>query len=318
MLPLEVSNVENHALVKVKDEAKEWHLCYGHLNVKGLKLLHHKRVCFDNLKKFKAMVEKQSDAAIKIPRTDRGGEFCSNNFSVFCEVIITLDLAAPYTPEQNGVAERRNRAVLEMARSLLKAKELPNSFWIEAVATTMFLLNLSPIMDVPNRTLHEVWRGARPSVSHLRIFGCITYVLVNSQLHTKLDEKSEKSIFIWYCSQSKAYRLYNLVSGKVIICKNVIFDEIASLKRQRDKENPLLSLEITDSNTKIAYSNTINTPNKIPTNSPLSTSTPHNNSSSEKTPPRKFRSIKEIYETCTFALLVSDPLTSEQAIRKEE
>ena len=89
-------------------------------------------------KKFKAYVEKQSGCVIKKLRTDNGGEFCSNDFDAFCEEFgIYKQLTAPYTPEQNGVAERKNQTVVEIARSMLKAKNLPNLFWAEAVATAI-------------------------------------------------------------------------------------------------------------------------------------------------------------------------------------
>ena len=73
-----------------------------------------------------------------------------------------------------------------MSRSLLKAKEIPNEYWAEAIATSVYLLNLSPTKAVLNQTPFEAWRGIKPSVSHLRIFGCIAYALVNSQTHKKI------------------------------------------------------------------------------------------------------------------------------------
>jgi transposase InsO family protein len=135
--------------------------------------LQNKSEAFENFRKFKALVENQSESCIKALRTDRGGEFLSNEFNHFCEENgIRRELTAPYTPEQNGVAERKNRTVVEMARSLLKAKELPNQYWAEAVATSVYLLNISPTKAVLNQTPFEAWRGIKPSVSHLRIFGC--------------------------------------------------------------------------------------------------------------------------------------------------
>ena len=89
----------------------------------------------------------------------------------------------------------------------------------------MYLLNISPTKAALNQTPYEAWKGTKPLVSHLRIFGCIAYVLVNFRTRQKLDEKSEKCIFIGYSLESKAYRLYNPLSGKVIISRNVIFDE---------------------------------------------------------------------------------------------
>ena len=142
-------------------------------------------------------VEKQSGTCIKALRTHRGGEFLSKEFILFCEENgIRRELTTPYTPEQNGVAERKNRTVVEMARSMLQAKELPNEFWAEAVATSVYLLNISPTKVVLNQTLFEAWQGRKPCVSHLRVFRCICYALVNSYARQKLDEKLEKYIFV--------------------------------------------------------------------------------------------------------------------------
>lgn len=122
-----------------------------------------------------------------------------------------------------------------MARSMLKVKGLLNQFWGEAVAKTVYFLNISPTRVVLNQTPYETWKGKKSCVSHLKIFGCVAYALVNSC--SKLDEKSEKCIFISYNPQSKAYRLYNLISGKVIISRNVVFNEKACLSWNVDKED---------------------------------------------------------------------------------
>nr|GFC29516.1 retrovirus-related Pol polyprotein from transposon TNT 1-94 [Tanacetum cinerariifolium] len=101
-------------------------------------------------------VEKQSGKALKTLSTDRGGEFTSKDFDAFCDAHgIKRQLTAPYTPEQNGVAERKNRTVIEMARSMLKMKGMPDSFWAEAVAVAVQILNISPTKAVWNRTPYE-------------------------------------------------------------------------------------------------------------------------------------------------------------------
>lgn len=91
-------------------------------------------------------------------------------------------MTTPHTPEQNDVAERINQTVVERARSLLQEKGLSNGFWAEAMAKSVYLLNLYPKKDVMNRTSFEAWHDTKPSVSHLRVFGCITYAMVNSQV----------------------------------------------------------------------------------------------------------------------------------------
>ncbi|KAA0066378.1 retrovirus-related Pol polyprotein from transposon TNT 1-94 [Cucumis melo var. makuwa] len=101
--------------------------------------------------------KKQSGMFIKSLRSDRGGEFLSNNFNHFCKKHgIHRELTTPYTPEQNGVAERKNRTVVEMTRSMLQMKGLSNDFWAEAVSTSIYLLNISPTKAVMNKTPFEV------------------------------------------------------------------------------------------------------------------------------------------------------------------
>ncbi|KAA0053129.1 integrase [Cucumis melo var. makuwa] len=147
-------------------------------------------VCF---KSFKAFTENQSGYKIKTLRSDRGGEYIAfGNF--FKEQGIHHQMKARMTPQQNGVAERKNRTIMEMARSMLKAKNLPNEFWGDAVACTVYILNRAPTKSVPGMTPYEAWCGEKPSVSHLRVFGSIAYSHIPNQLRGKLDDKSEKCI----------------------------------------------------------------------------------------------------------------------------
>ena len=108
----------------------------------------------------------------------------SNEFNHFCEENgIRRELTAPYTLKQNGVVERKNRTIVEKVKSLLKGKGLPNQYQAEAIDTSVYLLNISPTKTVLNQAPYEAQKGTKPSVSHLKIFGCIAYALVNS--HTR-------------------------------------------------------------------------------------------------------------------------------------
>ena len=91
-----------------------------------------------------------------------------------------------YTPQQNGVAERKNRTVVEMGKSMLHEKGLPKLFWDEAVNTAVYLMNRSPTKAVHNMTPWEAWWKKRPSVKHLKVFGCICYALVPKELRHKV------------------------------------------------------------------------------------------------------------------------------------
>jgi len=118
--------------------------------------LENKSENFENFLKFKAMVENPSGCHIKVLHTDRGGEFLSKQFNLFCDKEgIQRELTVPYTPQQNGVAEQKNRTVVEMARSMLQARRLSNQFWAEVVSAAVYLLNLSPTRAVMNKTPYE-------------------------------------------------------------------------------------------------------------------------------------------------------------------
>lgn len=136
-------------------------------------------------------MEKQSRCHIKTLRTDRGGEYLSKEFNTFCEDNgIHRELTTPYTPQQNGVAERKNRTIVEMGRSMMNARGVPKHFWAEAVATAVYIhfLNISPTKAVYNRTPCEAWRGTKPEVSHLHIFGCVAYFWMCSLCFGKISK----------------------------------------------------------------------------------------------------------------------------------
>ena len=141
--------------------------------------LKKKSEVFDGFKEFKALVENQTEKKIKVLRTDNCGEFCSKEFEEFCKKCgIVRQKTTPYTPQQNGVAERMNKTLMERARSMLSGVRLGQEFWAKAVETTCYLVNRSPSSALEDKTPQEVWTSKKPSFSHLRVFGCDAYVHV--------------------------------------------------------------------------------------------------------------------------------------------
>jgi transposase InsO family protein len=131
-------------------------------------------------------------------RTDNGGQFCGNEFEEFCKKCgIARKKTTPYTPQQNGVAERMNRTLMEKARSMLNGVWLEQEFWAEAVSTTCYLVNRSHSSALDDTTPHEVWSGKKPSLQHIRVFGCDAYVHVPKENRSKLDNKAEKVYLYW-------------------------------------------------------------------------------------------------------------------------
>lgn len=144
------------------------------------------------LKKFKDLVEKQSGCSIKTIRSDRGGEYTSKEFDEYCKNEgIWKHLTAGYSLQQNGTVERKNRTIVEMARSMINEKGLPKNFWAEAVNTAVYILNRCSTKVVKDKTPIEAWNGMKPSVSHLTVFGCICYAHIPAEKRTKLDEKNQ-------------------------------------------------------------------------------------------------------------------------------
>ncbi|KAG8499415.1 hypothetical protein CXB51_005894 [Gossypium anomalum] len=181
---------------------------------------------FDVFNKFKALVENQSGCKIKALRTDNGSEYLSERFQKLCEESgIHHQLTNFYTPQQNGVCERKNRTVLNMARCLLFQSKLPSNFWAEAVNTSVYLLNRLPTHAVKDKTPFEGWYGLKPSVSHLKVFGCMCYALIPAERRTKLERRSAPGIFVGYSSTKKGYRVYDPSTKKILVSRDIRFNE---------------------------------------------------------------------------------------------
>lgn len=194
-------------------------------------LLKEKGEAFEKFKRFKTMVEQETGTTIKTLRTDRGGEFTSQEFQLFCETSgIQRHLTAPYSPQQNRVVERRNMTLLGMTRSILKHMEIPNYLWGEAVRHATYLINRVATRVLIEQTPYEVFRNKKPSVAHLRVFGCIGYAKVTTPHLNKLEDRSRTLVHLGIEPGTKAYRLYDLISRKIIVSRDVIFDENRSWK----------------------------------------------------------------------------------------
>ena len=134
-------------------------------------------------------------------------------------------LTAPYTPQQNGVVERRNQTVVSMARCLLKARGVPVKFWGEAVTTAVYLLNRGTTKSVAGKTPYEAWHGRRPSVQHLRVFGCVVHVKVTRPNLKKLEDRSTPMVLFRYEAGSATYRVYDPATDRVHVSRDVMFEK---------------------------------------------------------------------------------------------
>lgn len=138
-------------------------------------------------------------------RTDNGLEFVNDELTkIFNQFGVKHELTVPYTPQQNGGAEREMRTVMELARTMLYAKEMQLKFWAEAVNTAVYVLNRTGTSTVAQKTPYELWYGQPAKFNHLRSFGEEVYVHLPKEKRRKLDAKSWKGIFIGYADNHKA------------------------------------------------------------------------------------------------------------------
>ncbi|CAL8095525.1 unnamed protein product [Prunus armeniaca] len=193
--------------------------------------IRNKSRAFECFEKFRAMTELQSGYKIKGLRSDRGGEFLSSEFNKYCEEFgIQRQLTVAYSPQPNRVAERKNITVVEMAKSMLHEKGIPYEFWAEAVNTAVNLLNRCPSKSLKKVTPFEAYTGRKPGIAHLKIFGSPSHVHIPSVLRHKLKENSHKCIFVGYGICEKGYILFDPKSIKIILSRDVHFDEDVSWK----------------------------------------------------------------------------------------
>ena len=194
-------------------------------------ILRSKDKVFEKFVEWKSLVENQSGRKLKTLRTDNGGEYTSNEFvSYLKKEGIRHEYTVPITPQQNGVAERMNKTLVEAVCSMLSDAKLPKCFWAKALATAVYLRNHSPTNAVQGKTPHEAWTNEKPSVDHLKVFGCLCYSHVAKDERQKLDVKARRCIMLGYGTETKAYRLYDIERKKVLYSRDVIFNEAASGK----------------------------------------------------------------------------------------
>jgi hypothetical protein len=188
-------------------------------------ILGNKGEVADAIRRAQAAAEAKCGRKLRVLCTDNGGEFTTVEFASYCaDEGVQRHYSTPYSPQQNGVVERRNQTVVGMARALLKQRGMLAVFWGEAVVTTVYILNHSPTKALNDRTSYEAWYGRKPAVSHLRVFGCLTFDKELGHIG-KLDNRSTLGVFIGYAEGSKAYHILDPGTQRVRTTRDVVFDE---------------------------------------------------------------------------------------------
>ncbi|PKU68164.1 Retrovirus-related Pol polyprotein from transposon TNT 1-94 [Dendrobium catenatum] len=177
---------------------------------------------FSNFVKF---IEWQTNRKLKVIRTYGGGEFVNHHFRAVTKTTgIHHQTSCPYTPEQNGIAERKHRHIITTTRTLLQNAGLPMSYWLEAASTATYLINRAPSVTTNYLSPLQQMFNIQPSYAHLRIFGCECFPLLPPTQQTKLSPTSSSCIFIGYSDTMKGYRCLNPITNKIITSRHVRFN----------------------------------------------------------------------------------------------
>jgi transposase InsO family protein len=198
--------------------------CYSHMT--WVYLMHHKDEVFHCFQNFHAYVKNQFQVQVQVLRTDNGTEYLNTTFGAFLsEQGILHQTSCPDTPPQNGVAERKNRHVLEVARSLMYTMNVPKFLWSEAVMTATYLINRTPSRILGMKSPCELLFGKNKFVVPPKLFGSTCFVRDHRPLIGKLDPRAVKCVFVGYSSSQQGYKCWCPSAKRMFVSMDVTFRE---------------------------------------------------------------------------------------------
>jgi hypothetical protein len=189
----------------------------------------------ETFKSFAILAQNQFDFDIKKVRSDNGSEFKNARIDEYCDDKgIKHEFSSKYTPEQNRINEKKNRTLIDMARSMLAEYNVPNSYWVEAINTACHALNRLYCHKLLKKTPYELLIGIKPNISYFRVFGCKCYILRKGSRLSKFEKKCDEGFLLGYSSNSKAYRVFNKTHGIIEEAYDVEFDETNGSQDEND------------------------------------------------------------------------------------
>ena len=172
------------------------------------------------------MIKTQFSSTIKILISNGGGEFTSKSFESFLSSNgIQHQISCPYTPQQNGLVERKHRHLIETTITLLSQASLPSTYWSFAVQSALTLINLFPTTTLDFMSPCFKLYGHNPDIFSLKVFDCACYPYLRPYSHHKLNHRTAECIFLGYSNVSKGYLCLDLLTNKLYICRHVLFNE---------------------------------------------------------------------------------------------
>nr|GEZ78307.1 retrovirus-related Pol polyprotein from transposon TNT 1-94 [Tanacetum cinerariifolium] len=188
---------------------------------------------------FLRIVQRGLQAQGRVVRTDKGTEFLNQTLhAYFAAEGIQHQTSVARTPEQNGVAERRNRTLVEAARTMLSAAKVLLFFWAEEITTACFTQNRSLVIPRHEKTPYHIINDQKPSVKFFHIFGSVCYIVRDGEDLDKMKEKGDECIFVGYSTQSRAYKVFNKRTRVIMESIHVNFDELSQMASAHNSSDP--------------------------------------------------------------------------------
>jgi hypothetical protein len=186
------------------------------------------------LKRFLRRTQNKFELKVKKIRSDNGSAFKNLQVEEYLEEErIKHEFSAPYTPQQNGVVEWKNRTLIDMARTMLREFKTPERFWLEAVNTACHAINRVYLHRLLKKALYELLTSNKPNVSYFCVFGSKCYILIKKGRNSKFDPKAVEGFLLGYDSNTKAYRVFNKSSGLVEVSSDIVFDDTNGSPREQ-------------------------------------------------------------------------------------
>jgi hypothetical protein len=212
--------------------------------------LHEKSQTQETLKGFLRRAQNEFGLRIKKIRSDNGTEFKNSQIEGFLEKEgIKHEFSSPYSPQQNGVVERKNRTLLDMVRTMLDEYKTLDRFWAEVINTACYSINRLYLHRILKKTSYELLTGKKPNVSYFRVFGSKCFILVKRGRKSKFTPKAVEGFLLGYDSNTRAYRVFNKSTGLVNVSCDIVFDETNGFQVEQvdldeldDEEAPCVTL----------------------------------------------------------------------------
>jgi len=235
----------------------------------------------DTFRTWQRFAERQTGHNLKCIHSDNGKEYVNSDFKEYCSnQSILHNTTVIYTPQLNGRAERLNRTLMDKVRTMMKTCGMPPQYWAEALLHANNIRNVLPSQPLGGISPNEVWTSERPSLNHIKTFGCQAYYFIHPQLRTegKLNDRASRAVYLGSTPERAGYKLLDCITGKVVFSRDVVFnEEIYPFKNALAAPNALLLVDketTTEPTTSTTASHSV--PAEINTRNSMSLQSPPN------------------------------------------